>query len=582
MEGRRKPRGDGRDGPNGLSSRASTKTFASNRMTLPPLSASSPLPPPPFLPQQNNNKKNKKKKTKKKKVKMKHQSAATEAKNKQKEAAVTAGHPKRRVAWLSQLETQTEVALTTKAKKRLREHDAALVEETGIRKLRRMNGKQQAKGLDSLAEAKRPRFISKLLLPRVCYICKQKYTKLHFFYDQLCPWCAALNYGNRFVTANLEGKVALVTGGRIKIGYQCCLRLLRCGAMVLATTRFPNDAAARFAAEEDFKQWKHNLHIYGLDLRDIFSLQRFLHYLTLECPRLDIIVNNAAQTIRRPPQYYAHLLDKETVAPPQLPAALRNLVNNSWNQEHVVQLLPQSAHSGSSGSSSTSSSTSRSSVLQLKSKTCSSCAEQRPVPSSSLPYATALTQVPLLDEDKSPETSQHFPLSIYDHHGQQVDTRPSNTWSQRLHEVSPIEALEAHLVNAIAPFTIASMLKVLMLKDGTEGDKFIINVSSMEGKFNRLHKDERHPHTNMAKASLNMLTRSSALDYARSNIFMNSVDTGWITDEHPQEKMARYGFQPPLDEVDGMARILHPVFDGLNGGTKHFGLFFKDYSPTSW
>ena len=75
-------------------------------------------------------------------------------------------------------------------------------------------------------------------------------------------------------------------------------------------------------------------------------------------------------------------------------------------------------------------------------------------------------------------------------------------------------------------------LKPLMLRT-PERDKHIVNVSAVEGQFYRKFKTTRHPHTNMAKAALNMMTRTSATDYAADGIHMNSVDTGWVTDEDP-------------------------------------------------
>ena len=141
------------------------------------------------------------------------------------------------------------------------------------------------------------------------------------------------------------------------------------------------------------------------------------------------------------------------------------------------------------------------------------------------------------------------------------------------------------LVNAIAPFILNARLKALMLVT-PEHDKHIVNVSAMEGQFYRNSKTTRHPHTNMAKAALNMMTRTSATDYAQDGIHMNSVDTGWVTDEDPAEiaarKTAEHRFHPPLDIVDGAACITDPIINGRRTGHQVWGQFLKDYRPTDW
>jgi NAD(P)-dependent dehydrogenase (short-subunit alcohol dehydrogenase family) len=145
--------------------------------------------------------------------------------------------------------------------------------------------------------------------------------------------------------------------------------------------------------------------------------------------------------------------------------------------------------------------------------------------------------------------------------------------------------LEVQLVNAVAPFILCSKLKPLMLKKPGPA-RHVVNVSAMEGQFGRFNKTDKHPHTNMAKAALNMLTLTSARDYAASNIFMNAVDTGWVTDEDPaaiaKRKQEQHDFQPPLDIVDGAARILDPVFSQILTGQPVWGKFLKDYAESPW
>jgi NAD(P)-dependent dehydrogenase (short-subunit alcohol dehydrogenase family) len=409
-------------------------------------------------------------------------------------------------------------ALRKKDREEDRRADEALLDATGIRTARRAPVFVAPPPLlpENLASG------PELRDPRKCYVCKAPFQTVHPFYDQLCGPCADLNFRKRNQSFDLRGRVALVTGARVKIGYFGALKLLRAGAHVIVTTRFPRDAAARYGREPDFEDFRDRLEIHGLDLRHTPSVEAFCAHVLQTHDRLDFIVNNACQTVRRPAGFYKHLMEAELALP----------------QAHVARLLP----------------------------------------------SAELSQVALLPEDQAHELTL-FPAGRLDADLQQVDLRGRNSWRLGLDEVSSVELLEVQLVNAVAPFVLNARLKPLMKRVPT-ADKHIVNVSAMEGQFYRAWKTDRHPHTNMAKAALNMMTRTSAADYVKDGIHMNAVDTGWITDEDPLEIAARkvdeHGFLPPLDVVDGAARIVDPIFDGFLSGEHKWGLFLKDYAPAPW
>ncbi len=405
--------------------------------------------------------------------------------------------------------------------------------------------------------------------PRDCYVCKAPYRRLHFFYDSMCPTCATLNYEKRFQTASLDGKVALITGARIKIGYQAALMMLRAGAHVIVTTRFPRDAAQRYAREDDFAEWKDRLEVHGLDLRHTPSVEMFSRWLVQTRPRLDILVNNAAQTVRRPAGFYAHLLALESDTAPELPRGARDLLD----AHEACKSAIASGHAGEA------------SALEHASAASGFVAWRGgDGPGIGIRASAALSQLPCAFDDVTADALV-FPAGRTDADLQQIDLRPMNSWRLRLGDVPSAELLEVQLVNAIAPFVLCAKLKPLMTKTKTF-DKHIVNVSAVEGQFARGTKTDKHPHTNMAKAALNMLTLTSAPDYAKDGIFMNAVDTGWVTDEDPaaisQRKREAMDFEPPLDIVDGAARVCDPFFVGLLTGEHPWGKFWKDYAPADW
>jgi NAD(P)-dependent dehydrogenase (short-subunit alcohol dehydrogenase family) len=389
-------------------------------------------------------------------------------------------------------------------------------------------------------------------------VCKKPFSRLHRFYDQMCGACGDENFARRSAAVDLRGRVALVTGARVKIGYQAAILLLRAGCRVVACTRFPRDAAARYAREPDFAAWSDRLSIFGADLRHTPSVELLCQHLDATLPRLDFQIHNACQTVRRPPGFYAHLLDREHAPADAVAPEERALLGEYERLRAAIGDRQRAAG----------------------------------VSAPAL-LSQAASDADLLLADKT--TVELFPRGVLDQDLQQVDLRSHNSWRLALHEVPTLELLEVLLVNATAPFVMTARLKPLMLRSraappgtATSGDaaKHVVLVSAMEGQFYREHKTDKHPHTNMAKAALNMIVRTSAPDYARDGIHLNAVDTGWVTDEDPAHLAARkveeHAFSPPLDIVDGAARIVAPIMDGFRTGRHAAGLFFKDYRPTPW
>ena len=380
-----------------------------------------------------------------------------------------------------------------------------------------------------------------LLRPRPCYICKDRYTQVDAFYHQLCPSCAVENHAKRDARTDLTGRRALLTGGRAKIGMYIALRLLRDGAHTTVTTRFPNDAIRRFSAMEDSGDWLHRLRVVGIDLRDPAQVVALAEDVAAQGP-LDILINNAAQTVRRSPGAYSALADAESGPLPAGPLP-----------EVLTFGKPSDAHPAAL--------------------------------TGALPAelsGDALTSLALVAGSATPERVAAG-IAV-DAGGLLPDLVHTNSWVQTVGEVEPLELLEVQLCNSVAPFILVNRLRPAMAASPARR-KYVVNVSAMEGQFaGRRYKGAGHPHTNMAKAALNMLTRTSAEEMLEDGILMTAVDTGWITDERPHHtkmRLAEEGFHAPLDLVDGAARVYDPIVQG-EAGTDLYGCFLKDYRPAPW
>ncbi|MEU7702858.1 SDR family NAD(P)-dependent oxidoreductase [Streptomyces sp. NPDC015492] len=427
-------------------------------------------------------------------------------------------------------------------------NDKAVTEATATGSAQRID--DETEGILPTSVTEQGRIAGILQRPRSCYVCKTRFVEVDYFYHQLCQKCAAENRAKREARADLTGKRALLTGGRAKIGMYIALRLLRDGAHTTITTRFPKDAIRRFKAMEDSADWMHRLEVVGIDLRDPAQAVALADRMT-EAGPLDILINNATQTVRRLPSAYAALVEGENAGLPagELPA---HHVIGAFNSGAVGELV---------GSS------------------------ELPVGVRDL-EAQQVADLALVAGNAT--IAKHLDGTAIDAGGLVPDVVESNTWVQSIEQISPVELLETQLCNYTAPFILISKLRPVMAeaaKKAASGRSYVVNVSAMEGVFSRGYKGAGHPNTNAAKAAMNMVTRTSGEEMFKTDgILMTSVDTGWITDERPhfdKLRLAEAGFHAPLDLVDGAARVYDPIVRGEDG-VDLYGCFLKDYAPANW
>jgi len=442
-------------------------------------------------------------------------------------------------------------------------HDQAIIEQTATGSPLRIDDETNGIALVSTAKGA---FAGELITARGCYICKQDFTLVDAFYHWLCPSCAAMSHAKRDQRADLTGKRALLTGGRAKIGMYIALRLLRDGAHLTITTRFPKDAVRRFSAMEDAGDWLHRLKVVGIDLRDPTQVVSLTDDVAADGP-LDIIINNACQTVRRLPGAYTHLIDGEAAPLPTAASLGVEALPEMVTFDRISEAHP-AAIAGALSETAVAHHDGESAEVALAAHN-----------------AASMTALALKAGGASLEA--HLAGTAIDAGGLIPDIQDNNSWTQVLDEVDPLELLEVQFCNAIAPFLINSRLRPALRAAVQAGARraYIVNVSAMEGQFSRRYKGAGHPHTNMAKAALNMMTRTSAGEYFETDkILMTAVDTGWITDERPHHeklRIAAEGWHAPLDLVDGAARVYDPIVRGEAGEDLH-GCFVKDYVPSPW
>lgn len=465
-------------------------------------------------------------------------------------AALEADHPDvlRMRAATNRMNRLLRNARRRSARQPAREHDAEVLARTATGSPQRIDDETQGIRLVSSA----PGAVAGVLHePRDCYICKKAYTRVDSFYHGLCPDCAALNRSKRDEPVDLTGRRALLTGGRAKIGMYIALRLLRSGAELTITTRFPHDAARRFSSLPDAADWVDRLQVVGIDLRDPTQVVALADEVAAGGP-LDILVNNAAQTVRRSPGAYQHLVDGEQVPLETDRPLPRMLIFERISEAHPASLVGATGSLSGAGG-------------EVTART-----------------AAEMTAMSL--EAGHASLERHLAGTAIDAGGLLPDLASANSWTKTVEQVDPLEMLEVQLCNATAPFVLVSRLRPSM-RASTARRTYVVNVSAMEGQFSRRYKGAGHPHTNMAKAALNMLTRTSAQEmFQTDRILMTAVDTGWITDERPHDeklRIAAEGWHAPLDLVDGAARVLDPIVQGERG-TDLYGVFLKDFQPYPW
>lgn len=320
----------------------------------------------------------------------------------------------------------------------------------------------------------------------------------------ICPDCQELNNKMRGLTCDLTGKNAVVTGGRIKIGYAVCLKLLRMGANVIAVTRYPKNALENYSKEPDFEEFRSRLFIIGFDLMRVDRIHELIERIAdISGSHLDILINNSAQTVKKSSEYYAELQMKENSIEDR--TGFRQLLSMCTPEEKYFSIIPNNQ---------------------------------------------------IVDYGEKPD---------------------KNSWVRRPEEISPQELLEVQLINVTAPFMLTNGLRKY-LAHGKNEKSWVINVSSVEGRFNTKQKLARHVHTNMAKASLNMMTHSISSDFVRDGIYVYSCDPGWVSNQFPPAYEISMKFKPYLTFEDGAMRILYPIIKNFHEEKiKDYGMFYKDY-----
>ena len=407
------------------------------------------------------------------------------------------------------------------------------------------------------------------------------------FYGSLCTKCGDYNYSFRTMKLDFSGRIAIVTGGRIKIGYYIVTKLLSYGCKVITTSRFPKDALFKFKEDPEYDLWKNNLIIYPIDFRIIQSTMNFVKYIQKNYSHVDFLINNAAQTVRRTTDYYEYLMPIEVKKLPeednekiikndylsiqkQISEDFEKNKNESEKKENIVKIDIQK----------------ESERKQIINSLVSLVNQNKDNNEKDefIPLSVIASQIKIMEEKDQPK------VCIMGGDGQPYDfSKGKNSWNFELDEIPLEEFIEVQIINAWTPYYLCAKLKPMMMKSPFP-DKYIVNVTAVEGIFNH-YKRTTHVHTNMAKAALNMLTRTCGKYMEKNGIYMTCVDTGWVShmnemnkiiDDETKEYAENEMVIVPLDELDGAMRVLHPIIEGIKNKKYFSGILLKDYIKSKW
>ena len=449
------------------------------------------------------------------------------------------------------------------------EEDDIKVEDTKDYEMKKLLQKKRKKLKDKNQTNEKQKVIFKN-----CYICKDKLglNNIHSFYGNLCKKCGEYNYSFRTMKLDFTGRIAIVTGGRVKIGYYIATKLLSYGAKVLITSRFPKDTLFKYQKDPEYEKWKDNLIIYPIDFRIFESTIKLVKFINDNFPHVDILINNAAQTIRRTASYYKYLLPIETKNLNKDDD--KKIIKNDYINLQKQLKQDESNNNPNSPSSKKDEQNSLISLMGNKSK------EYQEI----LPLSVIASQIRIMEEKSQPH------VTVMGGDGQPYDfSKGKNSWNFEFDEIPFQEFTEVQIINTWTPYYLCVKLKPLMMASPFS-DKYIVNVTSVEGIFNHF-KRSSHVHTNMAKAALNMFTRTCGSYLKDLGIYMTCVDTGWVSpmnemnsllDQNKKNSYENEFINVPLDELDGAMRVLHPIIEGIKNKNYLFGILLKDYIKSPW